>query len=73
MLSSIYRMPQGKSKHGLTHWPNAPAAMPPKRMERIDQRRKYTNDPYIVHPQAVMEIVSSVPHSEEMLAGGLAA
>ncbi|NTY87996.1 bifunctional (p)ppGpp synthetase/guanosine-3',5'-bis(diphosphate) 3'-pyrophosphohydrolase [Serratia fonticola] len=34
----------------------------------IDQRRKYTNDPYIVHPQAVMEIVSSVPHSEEMLA-----
>lgn len=34
----------------------------------IDQRRKYTNAPYIVHPQAVMEIVSSVPHSEEMLA-----
>lgn len=34
----------------------------------IDQRRKYTNDAYIVHPQAVMEIVSSVPHSEEMLA-----
>ncbi|MGB8665106.1 MAG: HD domain-containing protein [Serratia inhibens] len=34
----------------------------------IDQRRKYTNDPYIVHPQAVMEIVSSVPHSEAMLA-----
>ncbi|EIC85639.1 HD domain-containing protein [Serratia sp. M24T3] len=34
----------------------------------IDQRRKYTNDPYIVHPQAVADIVSSVPHSEEMLA-----
>jgi (p)ppGpp synthase/HD superfamily hydrolase len=34
----------------------------------IDQRRKYTDDAYIVHPQAVMEIVSSVPHSEEMLA-----
>lgn len=34
----------------------------------IDQRRKYTNAPYIVHPQAVMEIVSSVPHDEAMLA-----
>lgn len=34
----------------------------------IDQRRKYTNDPYIVHPQAVANIVSSVPHTEEMLA-----
>lgn len=34
----------------------------------IDQRRKYTNDPYIVHPQAVADIVSSVPHTEEMLA-----
>ena len=34
----------------------------------IDQRRKYTNDPYIVHPQAVMELVRSVPHTEEMLA-----
>lgn len=34
----------------------------------IDQRRKYTNDPYIVHPQAVMELVRSVPHTDEMLA-----
>ncbi len=34
----------------------------------IDQRRKYTNAPYIVHPQAVVEIVSSVPHTEAMLA-----
>ncbi|HEJ7129861.1 MULTISPECIES: HD domain-containing protein [Serratia] len=34
----------------------------------IDQRRKYTDDPYIVHPQAVMELVRSVPHTEEMLA-----
>lgn len=34
----------------------------------IDQRRKYTGDPYIVHPQAVMEIVRSVPHTEAMLA-----
>ena len=28
--------------------------------ESIDQRRKYTNAPYIVHPQAVAETVSSV-------------
>lgn len=34
----------------------------------IDQRRKYTNDPYIVHPQAVADIVGSVPHTEAMLA-----
>ncbi|BEM25945.1 HD domain-containing protein [Serratia nevei] len=34
----------------------------------IDQRRRYTDDPYIVHPQAVMELVRSVPHTEEMLA-----
>jgi len=26
----------------------------------IDQRRKYTNEPYIVHPQAVAETVASV-------------
>ncbi|MDV5140574.1 HD domain-containing protein [Chimaeribacter arupi] len=34
----------------------------------INQRRKYTDDPYIVHPRAVAEIVSRVPHSEAMLA-----
>lgn len=34
----------------------------------IDQRRKYTNAPYIVHPQAVVELVRTVPHTEEMLA-----
>ncbi|MGA9609549.1 MAG: HD domain-containing protein [Rouxiella badensis] len=34
----------------------------------IDQRRKYTNDPYIVHPEAVANIVGSVPHTEAMLA-----
>lgn len=34
----------------------------------IDQRRKYTHDPYIVHPEAVVNIVSSVPHTETMLA-----
>lgn len=36
--------------------------------ERIDQRRKYTNEPYINHPAAVADIVRSVPHTEEMLA-----
>lgn len=34
----------------------------------IDQRRKYTNEPYIVHPAAVVEIVRTVPHTKEMLA-----
>lgn len=34
----------------------------------IDQRRKYTNDPYIVHPQRVAERVASVPHTPEMVA-----
>lgn len=35
---------------------------------RIDQRRKYTNEPYINHPAAVAEIVRAVPHTPEMLA-----
>lgn len=35
---------------------------------RIDQRRKYTLDPYIVHPAAVVEIVRSVPHDAWMIA-----
>ncbi len=34
----------------------------------IDQRRKYTNENYIVHPTAVAEIVRSVPHTPEMIA-----
>lgn len=34
----------------------------------IDQRRKYTDEPYIVHPAEVARIVSSVPHTPEMLA-----
>jgi (p)ppGpp synthase/HD superfamily hydrolase len=34
----------------------------------IDQRRKYTGDPYIVHPAAVAKIVREVPHTEAMLA-----
>lgn len=32
------------------------------------QRRKYTNEPYIVHPAEVAEIVRSVPHSPAQLA-----
>ncbi|MCJ8520756.1 (p)ppGpp synthase/HD superfamily hydrolase [Pseudorhizobium tarimense] len=37
----------------------------------IGQRRKYTNEPYIVHPIAVAELVRSVPHTEEMVAAAL--
>lgn len=36
--------------------------------ESVGQRRKYTGEPYIVHPIAVAEIVRSVPHSPEMVA-----
>lgn len=32
-----------------------------------NQKRKYTGEPYITHPIAVMEIVRTVPHTEEML------
>lgn len=32
------------------------------------QLRKYTNEPYIVHPREVARIVGTVPHSYEMLA-----
>ena len=32
-----------------------------------NQKRKYTGEPYITHPIAVMEIVREVPHTEEML------
>lgn len=34
----------------------------------VAQKRKYTLEPYIVHPAEVVEIVRSVPHTEEMLA-----
>ena len=34
----------------------------------VKQVRKYTNEDYIVHPAAVVEIVNSVPHSKEMVA-----
>lgn len=33
----------------------------------ISQVRKYTGEPYITHPEAVAEIVRSVPHTEAML------
>tara|TARA_Y100001972_G_scaffold82164_1_gene99984 strand:- start:17214 stop:17729 length:516 start_codon:yes stop_codon:yes gene_type:complete len=34
----------------------------------IGQVRKYTGEPYIVHPAAVVAIVRSVPHTQDMLA-----
>lgn len=38
----------------------------------VGQRRKYTNEPYIVHPVEVCAIVSSVDdHTNEMLAAAL--
>lgn len=33
----------------------------------LGQNRKYTGDPYIVHPAAVVELVRSVPHTDAML------
>jgi len=35
--------------------------------ESIDQKRKYTGEPYINHPAAVVELVRSVNHTEAML------
>ena len=32
-----------------------------------EQKRKYTDEPYITHPLAVMKIVQEVPHTPEML------
>ncbi|HZY69034.1 MAG TPA: HD domain-containing protein [Devosia sp.] len=37
----------------------------------IGQVRKYTGEPYIVHPVAVAAIVKSVPHTDEMVAAAL--
>ena len=34
----------------------------------VKQVRKYTNEPYIVHPHEVADIVSSRPHTPEMVA-----
>lgn len=36
-----------------------------------DQRRKYTNEPYINHPISVCKLVSEVKHTEEMLISAL--
>lgn len=33
----------------------------------IDHKRKYTMEPYITHPAAVVELVRSVPHTEAMI------
>lgn len=35
------------------------------------QKRKYTGEPYIVHPCEVAKIVSTVPHTENMLCAAL--
>lgn len=32
-----------------------------------DQKRKYSNEPYIMHPIAVAKIVASVPHTTDMI------
>lgn len=40
-------------------------------LAHIDQKRKYTGDPYIVHPIAVSEIVKTVEHTDEMVAAAL--
>lgn len=37
----------------------------------IDHRRKYTGEPYVVHPIAVAEIVKAVPHTSEMIAAAM--
>jgi (p)ppGpp synthase/HD superfamily hydrolase len=37
----------------------------------VGQKRKYTGEDYIVHPLAVMELVRSVPHDDNMLAAAL--
>ena len=36
--------------------------------EAIDQRRKYTNEPYFVHCGAVADIMAGVEHTPEMIA-----
>ena len=34
----------------------------------VAQKRKYTGEPYIAHPSAVVALVQSVPHTPEMIA-----
>lgn len=36
-----------------------------------NQKRRYTGEPYIVHPIAVSELVRTVSHTEEMLAAAV--
>jgi (p)ppGpp synthase/HD superfamily hydrolase len=36
-----------------------------------DQKRKYSGEPYIIHPVEVMKIVETVEHDENMLAAAL--
>lgn len=38
----------------------------------IDQRRKFTNEPYIVHPTGVVEILKTVAHTDAMVAAAWA-
>lgn len=38
-----------------------------KKHSEINQQRKYSGKPYIVHPYAVAELVRSVPHTTAML------
>lgn len=37
---------------------------------QINQRRKYTDEPYIVHPSNVVKLIKSIPHDEEMICAG---
>lgn len=39
--------------------------------ESIDQRRKYTGEPYFMHPISVAALVQSVSHTESMVAAAL--
>lgn len=39
--------------------------------EAVGQLRKYSNDPYIVHPVEVAGIVQTVRHTDEMLAAAM--
>ena len=38
-----------------------------RKHDSVVHRRKYTGEPYITHPAAVVELVRSVPHTEAML------
>ena len=37
----------------------------------VNQTRKYTGEPYIVHPEEVCQLVRGVPHTDAMLAAAL--